>query len=600
MSTLAIAIFFRFLPSTFAEFGRTAYAAALFVSNFYFYQHSDYFAVSANYQPFIHTWSLSVEEQYYLVAPLALVLFCGFAQRRKLNRDSVGIILCLGAFILSCAAMVLLSYSGTHANAFAFYSPLTRIFQFAAGAFLFFAFNSIISNSIVLPPQRYLNLIPAAGIGLLGYAIFFLPSGAIIPGWHALLPTFGAAMVIFGAVQAPNSRAVKLLASSPIVFIGLISYGWYLWHWPILTLARMSMLDEPGLGRDLFAVAISMLLAVLTYLGVERPLRKLRHSPSPFLSSGRIVAAGIVASIAVVAISITFRSWSLHRYDQPEFSALRAAKQIPGTRYCDRFQPTSLLKGICLFFGKEGEQPPKILVWGDSHAESLARASKDLALANGITIALAARSACIPLLDLDLQRSNRGTDVSCRAYNRTIFDWIKTHHANGLHIILYAYWQNYLNAITLVPRWNMPERSENKRIFAAALDRTLRKIRALGVKVLLIGPTPAWSFPPPECLYERKTRGQNAARCGSPRVLIEQALNPAAGILRTGAARLSNTLYVDTLGFYCNDRICLPGTIKDILFRDRHHLSDVGSQHLFKSLNAPLHWLLDDSFIVSQ
>ena len=173
VSTLVIALFFPLLPSTFAEFGRTAYVAALFVSNFYFYQHSGYFAVSADYQPFIHTWSLSVEEQYYLVAPIALVLLCRFARNRKANRDHLGMLFCLATFVFSCTIMIFLSYGSTHANAFAFYSSLTRIFQFATGAFLFFAFNIRSSNFAALTQQQYLNLISAAGIGLLGYAIFF-------------------------------------------------------------------------------------------------------------------------------------------------------------------------------------------------------------------------------------------------------------------------------------------------------------------------------------------------------------------------------------------------------------------------------------------
>jgi peptidoglycan/LPS O-acetylase OafA/YrhL len=317
------------LPEDFQELGKQIFAGAAFSSNLLTYSQVGYFDAPAITKPFLHLWSLGVEEQFYLVTPLALIA----AARWRL---SVPWTLGVGAAASFASNVVLVRYD----QAAAFYLPFTRFWELLVGGGLAYA--------VVHFPRHLLRLqhwtVSLLGMLLIGGATLVTPF-ALFPGWWAVPPVFGSALVI---VEGPSTAVNKVLASSPAVAIGLISYPLYLWHWPLLVLMRE---EFPSANRPfLVLLAISLALAAATYLFIERPVRALRLRP---------LAVGAAAMMFLIGMAgaETVRTAGLPGRYNPPFPAILLPAATPP------------------FGGTHAEvgnvAGPKILVWGDSHAAHL-------------------------------------------------------------------------------------------------------------------------------------------------------------------------------------------------------------------------------------
>lgn len=269
---------FALLPREFATVGKHVAAGAGFVSNFTLIREANYFDPSSDLKPLLHLWSLAIEEQFYLLWPLALFL----VWRRPL------IPIALGIAAASFAVNIAIIHS--HPTQ-AFYQPVTRAWELMLGA-------ALAVYRLDYPSRGPRHWGSVAGLGLILFAIAFLDGHTLMPGWAALLPTFGTLLLIAAGPDAVINR--RVLALRPMVGIGLISYALYLWHWPLLSFARI--LQGPlsnGLAWGLLALAT--LLAWLTYVLVEGPIRRLRDkSPVVWPSLGGLTALGTAAVLAFI------------------------------------------------------------------------------------------------------------------------------------------------------------------------------------------------------------------------------------------------------------------------------------------------------------
>ena len=244
-------------PAALEEFGRTLIATVLFVSNWQFMQLSNCFDTAANLKPLLHTWSLAVEEQFYIFFPLFLIAVHRWSRGRLLH----------WLVALTVLALCKSLWSFHRAPLAAFYLAPNRAIELLIGA---------LPAVYALPSLRARwRREMATGVGLL------LILGCVVgydemtpfPGWHALLPCVGAALIIYGGRDG-ESTVTSLLTYAPVRYVGGISYALYLWHWPLLVFARHLDLGDPPVTVVVAAVAMAFLLAAFSARFIERPFRK--------------------------------------------------------------------------------------------------------------------------------------------------------------------------------------------------------------------------------------------------------------------------------------------------------------------------------------
>lgn len=277
------------LPAHFRQLGLHAAAGAAFVSNIALFLEAGYFDVDADLKPLLHLWSLGVEEQYYLVWPLML-----FAVRRHVHRIFWMIVaLAVGSFLLNVIATPRFPEA-------AFYLPPTRFWELMIGSIVAYAqvYRSATGTVVTASAggTQWSNSLSVTGAALLVAAMILVNDNRSFPGWWALLPTVGTLLLIVGGPGAWINR--HILSNRVAVFVGLISYPLYLWHWPLLSYARiLNGGAEPPVGVRLGAAAASILLAWLTYRMIET---KLRHSRRA--SWSHVIVPALVTSMAALAV----------------------------------------------------------------------------------------------------------------------------------------------------------------------------------------------------------------------------------------------------------------------------------------------------------
>ena len=246
LAVIACDRFFPLLASERRDIDLSAAAAAAMVSNYYFAAGTEYFSRASEIEPFLHTWSLGVEEQYYVFAPFVIGATIYLAARRKRSAPRVLLAVAGAALVVSWAIGAILTY---YDHKVAFYSLVSRAWQFAAGAALAVA----VLDGLVLPSAMR-RAAGAFGALALAAAFLLLDRDTPYPGLAAALPTLGATLLIACGIGG-EEFLTRALASRPAVAIGAVSYGWYLWHWPALSFARSLDLAPSTLWRDLAACA---------------------------------------------------------------------------------------------------------------------------------------------------------------------------------------------------------------------------------------------------------------------------------------------------------------------------------------------------------
>lgn len=352
---------YRYLPpAEFADYGRSVVAAVLSCSNILFQHQAGYFEDASRARPLLHTWSLAVEEQFYLVFPLLLM-----AIRRWMPRQMRSIL--LGLFCLSLIAACF--WTRFDASAAFYQSPL-RAWELLLGA--------IVCERYVSLPERVRSrsLAGALGLVMVFVAIFFYTEATPFPGLAAILPCVGAALLLASG-EGEATPVTRLLSWRPLVFVGLISYSLYLWHWPLWLFQKSNLLlvDTPAGNSRAAKVAVvvaSFVLATLSWLLVERPFRKGRWKP------GRRALFGGALVAACVLIAVGTSAWATGGWPGRFTAEERSLAEIAAH---DPYQ--EVRKGTCFLTSQENwrdfspkvclpkENRPKYLLIGDSTAAGL-------------------------------------------------------------------------------------------------------------------------------------------------------------------------------------------------------------------------------------
>lgn len=531
-------------PLRYRDFVHSLIAVTLFGSNFLFWDQMNYFAPAADEKPLLHTWSLAVEEQFYLLFPLLLLLLWRFGRHRLLYVIAA----------LAAVSLLLSELGWRYAPSANFYLAPTRAWELYAGSMCAF----VLSDRKLSGPSPTANLLSLAGFAMILFAVFFFTESTPIPSLYAVIPVAGTCLIILFADGANVTG--KLLSLRLIVFIGLISYSAYLWHHPLFAFARVRLLSEPSNALMAALTVLSFGLAVLSWKFIEKPFR-LRTAAARFSQRRVFQLAGALGCVFIVIGATTNNA----RY---YFSRLpdKAIYYANYMNYGD--SPENLLQSRAECFLSDNRNSidlfdnasclrmdankPNYLLVGDSHAAHLSLALRE-AFPN-VNLMQAASSGCRPFL-------NPTGEMRCTKLLTYIYkDFIPNHKLDG---------------IVLSGRWS---RADNK-----DLDETVEWLSKYVKNIVVVGPTIAYTAYLAEILRDAARFGESDMEAMASRY-IDKTRYPANETARR-IAKKYGAEFVDIISVLCPNGKCrVISPNGEPMGFDRAHLTLSGSRALMDML----------------
>jgi peptidoglycan/LPS O-acetylase OafA/YrhL len=575
---------FALLADEYKQLGKHIAGGAGFVANFMFWNESGYFDEAASTKPLLHLWSLGIEEQFYILWPPLL----WFTWKQRLNPLTVIILIVLLSFALNIANI--------HGNAIAaFYSPQTRFWELLAGSLL--AYTSLYKPNMCPQFTRSLDArlgaiiyayAPEAngdtlrnaqalfGAALIAVGILSITEEQLFPGWWAVLPTLGAVLIIAAGTQAWLNRTV--LSTRILVWFGLISFPLYLWHWPLLSFARIMESETPALGIRIVAVLLSILFAWLSYELLEKPIRFSTHSKAKTIT------------LLVLMIVVGFVGYHGYRRDGLIFGATKPGKSIrfdgpyPHPRRnqsCTNLFPLLKEFNACVL---SKAAKPDIAIVGDSHSnhfyQSLAKMLPDKSVMN-----LAAFS-CLPFTTQTLHQGYR-----CQGKADLLMTFLLTEESIKT-VYVAGYW-SYLAAggfsVNLKDggyRLARPLTPKDSVSFQAAGESFLAHLLAAKKEVIFIRDIPDLDFNPSTCLDSRPLRITKKMRspCAMEKAEYEKRISNHDSSLSALLSKFPGLKVFDPKPIFCDSKLCWAMKNNQPLYQGNDHLSIYGADLVVKEL----------------
>jgi len=588
-----VAPFILVMPDDLTDFGRqVAYSAGMIVNHLFLVQQG-YFDAPAETKVLLNLWSLSVEEQFYLFAPPFMALLYVLIRRSRSSgaRERVLLIATAIVFLASLAGCIALS-AGPDSRNPAFYLTPLRAWEFAAGGVI----GLILPHARRLPQAAQWLFAPAGLLAIAISVVAFSPALSY-PSAYALLPVLGAAAVILGGILHPQAVAARLLSVSPMVAIGLLSYSWYLWHWPLISFDRIVSFGEHDLLRDLLNAAVSFGLAALTYIAIERPLRRWRKAAGIRLT-WRPVIAGVAASAAVATAGwLGFQSLARGAADVipprylPEFTSaepvcdLRLASSAADCLTLAAGRPLGLIIGDSMLLG-----PRDVIVRAAQAKESL--------------VLSYISAGCGALLGVDIFVYDKDMQQKCMAMRTggsKVLAELKALGKPPRFALLFSNWPAYIGgrgAGELSVAGSGVPAPDQHAFFVETLRGTVRILEEAGVeRVLVIGSTPAFPRSVPACLALADRFGADPERvCSESRKKVDAVLSSTTTLIVQALAGLPAVRFIDPIDEFCDADLCRPWAGDDVLLIDNGHLSNVGLQRIVDAHAGDFAWLLDAAY----
>lgn len=536
LTSIAAAIIL--LPKDFISYSKSLLASSTFVSNIFFWKSSAYFNPIAENQPLLHTWSLSVEEQYYLFAPLLFALLHYLKMSRRVTTYILTALL-VGSLALSITAVYTAPTAG-------FFLLPTRLWELLLGAVL-----AIQSSESRFRFEGLANsILSFAGLALIVFGLLTINSTDPFPGWNALFPCVGTALIIFSGRSERAPLVNRLLGARLPVYIGKISYSLYLIHWPIIAFVNYYV-D----GRlSAFSYAALILLAVgashLSWKYIEQPFRGISYdqAKSAFVKTGFGIAAFSVLAVVVIA-----SNGFPQRY--PGFIEQKIdGVEDWGGNACFHQNPTTLEAWDPVLCKRTAGSTGNVLLWGDSFAAHYIPGFITNAAALDKNTFQYTFAGCPPILAYySLARP------ACTQFNKDAVSLLKTYD---------------IKTVILSSRWSdVPKAALEK------LDETIVEIKSHGVDVIVIGPSPQFSGD-----VQRLDYLSGASRL-TGQVLGNAAVNDELGERVAYQARNAN--FINPLASLCVSGRCAYRIDSHYLYADYGHLSKYGADMAVRSFVMP-------------
>ncbi|MGR4865405.1 acyltransferase family protein [Caulobacter sp. LARHSG274] len=509
------------MPSDLMEYGRSLVATSVFSSNFYFWKSSGYFEVDAHLRPMLHTWSLAVEEQFYIFMPLALWL----AHRHLKGR---WLVILAPVWVASLALSIFMLTRAATAD---FYLLPTRAWELLTGAVL----------ALRPPPALRSNFLrqalALAALAVLLACMVLYSSATPFPGAYALPPCLAVAALIYcGETTLPG----RLLSTGPLTYVGRISYSLYLVHWPLTVMLRHYNLRAPNPFEIALIVAVSFVLAHLSWKFIEQPFRRPRaHTPRWRVMAVVAVIQLAIAGVGVALVAARGLPDRMPGYAQEDVSAQKEWRERTCFLSADQ-KAEAWNVAACTRVDGAG---PEVLLWGDSFAAHYVPGLIQEPRFRGKLIQYTA-AGCPPVLNYySYARPN------CSIFNRRALDLVAQRHIPI--VVLSARWENH--------SWTTLD----------GLQDTIARLRALGATVYLVGQSPEFGVDVQSLAYRKASHDR--------KVDAAWGLSFSADFNDRLKSKAGGAIFIDPLAFDCQGETCLYRRDGQYEYADFGHLSRYGS-----------------------
>lgn len=534
-----------FLPYDLLDFSQSVVATLSFVSNIFFWLKTGYFDIEAEFKPLLHTWSLAVEEQYYLLFPLLIALLLNRTHKK----------LFWGLVLLALASLAFTQWGAYHAPSANFFLFPSRLWELAMGALL--ALHMRDKSNFTLQPQ-IAQALSLAGLGAILFAVFYFNQHTRYPSLYTLMPTLGTAAVIL--FSRPGSVSDRLLSTPVLVGLGLISYSAYLWHQPLLAFARYQVLGELSLSALCGIVLLTFFLAWTSWRFIERPFRN-----ASLISNQKVIMIFCTSGLLLFTFGVA-------GHKTGGFPMSRTIGDLPSDYLLHanaiRKQNIGIDGALCISGGPSMCQVARsdapagsMLLLGDSHSADLTNQFKAFASSHQLNAWQMSITGCAFLI------TQLAGSKTCHAARDLLLSKIAENKFTDVLVV-----GNYFGHTNA-------QRPETRAIDIDALKSLMEQLLQAGVKVTFFIPRPSFVFSP-----------LRAAAIGRLDTLRSADREEVIQEWRRTLQTLSSypNFYVfdqdrTLLDAGCGAMSCFNGHTKNLLplYRDNSHLTELGSQLVF-------------------
>ncbi|MEX9794303.1 acyltransferase family protein [Morganella morganii] len=555
MIACVIFSYYLLFPDALSSFYESLIAVSLFVSNIFFSLDSNYFSPNVDLKPLLHTWSLAVEEQYYLVFPILLAFIWRFGKK-----TTTTVLL-----IIFSISILYASHESITDKTFSFYSIFTRAWELLIGS-LSAIFMSV--NNNIKKKSLTKNALSLIGLSTIICSLTFIDNTFTHPSWITLLPTIGSALVIIFSSQ--ENIVGKLLSFRLFVFIGVLSYSIYLWHHPIFAFARNYYINEPSRFVMLMLILLTVFLSYISWKFIESPFRSKSK-----VSRNTIFSITISVSIIFILIGLLGSKSNLisnvntsnAKYNEQLTFRLRGNYGL--NKECEK----SFNDNPSCQVGKN----PEIILWGDSFAMHLA---KGITASNhDVEMIQATVSQCAPILGI-ASTSNVFGAKNCIDSNYRVIEKIRNTKSIKHVVIASPFLQMVNDDMYLLNDGDILKLNGNE-VFSYFLE-TIETLKDLGVKVTVVAPPPEGGFEIGMCLHKIKLTNQPKETCNFPLTQMPEK--------QKELYKLIGSLESSVNVIWLSDGICRNGQCSTsdgdiMIYRDYGHLSHEGSEDIGQKMN---------------
>jgi peptidoglycan/LPS O-acetylase OafA/YrhL len=578
-------IFFSFIaalglyfPLQLVDFAKSILATSIFASNMYFWRSSGYFEAPSHEIPLLHTWSLSVEEQFYIAFPLLLIIIHRWSKQRWI----------MWLALIAIVSFALSVWGIANKPRATFCIAPTRVWELLLG--------SLLALRAFPPMQNRLarELSSLAGFGLITWSIFAFSADTPFPGVNALFPCVGAALLIYSGDSGPTATH-DVLRIKPLVFIGLISYSLYLLHWPLLVFAQSWKIDKLTDVDKIAVIGLSLLAAALSWKFVEMPFRKrdgLITKKMLFFVAACMMAFEIVFGV----LALSFNGWP------GRFPAL--ANELALTSLSKNARAFDCLGGLerkdwiplanaCRYGANVAA---RYAVWGDSHGDAMINAIGKVAERHNEAVLFFGLIACPPILGINRANADYARDGNCAKYNDQVVQFLIANDKIDT-VILIARYALYVEGGT-VGFGPVEERAktylitnedasvkdlpERKVLFRTQMSKTINRLASAGKQIVIVYPTPETGYNIPTTLARLTLGGKDPNEFARPVDYYFRRQEFIFNVL-DGLEHSSQLIRIYPHRKLCDEKNCIVYAEGKSLYFDENHLSLAGAE-----LVAPL------------
>lgn len=532
-------------PFEYRELARNTVSSTLFLSNVDFYLLSGYFSRMAEMKPLLHTWSLAVEEQFYIAFPPVLWLIHRYARHLL-----IPLILVLFGVSLLLAQLML-----PRDPALVFYLSPFRVFELLSGVLV-----ALMTLPTAISHRFVRELCAAGGLFIVFGTILIYSPEVPFPGVSALLPALGTALILL-AGRSGETHVGRLISRPPFLFFGAISYSLYLWHWPILSYLKiLTPVSGPSLWMTFTGVVLAIIAGTLSFRFIEQPVSRRNIHTEPFLRTG---LAGMII-ICTIAFGIRAADGLPTRFS-PEASHFFAGAQdySPARNRCHRKNQELAYEQTCILGASDAN--PSIVIFGDSHGVELAYALAERLKSKGLALRPITSSHCPPLLGRAFGE--------CGAFNRKMLSSILSDPTVDT-IILTMNAEAYLQ-------------EHDFEILREGFENTLDALHTTGKAAIIISQIPNINFDAAIAAGYAYLRGDDPTKIGRPKEDFEHTMARWT-FAQTAQAHARGFTLFDPAPSLCNSTLCpAVGDMGSVIYFNPTHISVAGARLIADRL-APL------------